>query len=170
MGRLKGEYYFSYNILGEGPLRERHQTQIKNLGLEDRVTMWGNISNPEDVLSNSDIFIHSSLGEGCSNAILEAMYMGLPVVVTDTGGTSEIVGTNAILFPYGDVLALEKALRMLLDSRDKRQKMGEESFRLALERFTINRMITDYERIIFAIAKGYMHSISDLRYAGGRKQ
>src|SRR5690606_7694998 len=82
---------FFYVILGSGPLKELIQEKINEYKLDEKIKLVGNTTNVNEYLNSADIFIHSSKGEGCSNAILEAMAAGLPVIASDTGGTSEIV-------------------------------------------------------------------------------
>lgn len=151
---LKSENYnFLYRIIGEGPLRAAVEREVLEKGLDDRVILLGNINNPEEYLSISDIFIHSSKGEGCSNAILEAMYMGLPVIASNTGGTPEIVGDNAILFKYQNVEELYKALKQVMEDKELRKKMAEASYSIASTRFSLLRMLEDYQQIIQQIVE-----------------
>lgn len=155
---------FSYVIIGDGSKRDYYEEMAITLGLKDHVFFLGRVSNPEDFLVRADLFIHSSKGEGCSNAILEAMYMGLPIIATDTGGTAEITGSNAILFPYQDTEALYQAIIGLMQDERRRRSMGDESYRLASQRFTITRMISDYSRTIKAIANNKLTEVADLVY------
>lgn len=146
---LKDENYdFFYTIIGDGPLRDDLEKDVSLKGLRGRVILIGSVENPEQHLAKADVFIHSSKGEGCSNAILEAMYMGLPVIATNTGGTSEIVGDNAILFEYQNVIGLYAALKKIMDDTELRKKMAEASYSIASTRFSVSRMLDDYQRII----------------------
>lgn len=150
---LKDENYnFVYRIIGEGPSREMLEADVFEKELTDNVIFLGRVSNPEEYLAQSDIFIHSSKGEGCSNAILEAMYMGLPIIASDTGGTPEIVGDNAILFRYQNVTELHDALKKVTDDENLREMMAEKSYEIASSRFSVSRMLTDYQDIIQKIA------------------
>jgi len=142
-------FQFFYIIIGDGPLKKDIETKIKKYQLENNVIIVGGISNVEDYLSISDIFIHSSKGEGCSNAILEAMYMRLPIIATNTGGTSEIVDKkNSLLFEYGDLNMLNKHLTNLLTDKKLINKMSKASYRIVKEKFTIDKMIGNYESYI----------------------
>jgi glycosyltransferase involved in cell wall biosynthesis len=64
-----------------------------------------------------------------SIALLEAMASGLPVIVTDTGGTTELVsrGRNGEIVPWGGTRALSNALRTMIDDRSMREAMGIEN-------------------------------------------
>jgi len=142
---------FRYSIIGEGPLRNEIETRIRELGLSKMVQLLGRVNDPETHLARADIFIHSSKGEGCSNAILEAMYMALPVIASDTGGTSEIVGSNAILFEYKNIQQLYGAIKKLLQDGSLRKCMAEESYKIACSRFSVNSMLANYSSIIAGI-------------------
>lgn len=139
---------FEYKILGDGPMRKEIERRIRLLGLESTAQILGNVVEVEYELINSDIFIHSSKGEGCSNAILEAMAAGLPIVASNTGGTPEIVGSNALLFGYQKTDELYNCLVRLCGSKILREEMGIESIRLVRERFTIEKMMNNYYTII----------------------
>lgn len=151
---LKEEgYNFRYYVIGEGPLRIDYENYLRENRLEDCVFLLGRIAHPHAFLSYADIFIHSSKGEGCSNAILEAMSMGLPIIASDTGGTSEIVGRNAILFPYKDVEKLKRAIMKLYSDNKLRLQMGRESNNIVKSRFTVERMLNTYSDILHKVIR-----------------
>jgi len=155
---------FTYYIIGDGPLRANYESYLSKSIIKCNVVLLGNINSPEEYLVQSDIFIHSSKGEGVSNAILEAMYMGLPIITTDTGGTLEILEDNAITFSYQDYQALYEGLNILINDEKLRKRMGEKSHSIVKEKFTTERMVRNYERIINAVINNNMESISDLIY------
>jgi glycosyltransferase involved in cell wall biosynthesis len=147
-------YSFYYFILGEGLLRTKIKETIDNYRLKQHIHLAGNVENVNDYLQMADIFIHSSKGEGCSNAILEAMAAGLPVVASNTGGTSEIVTKeNGLLFEYKKAEQLEENLLLLLNDKQKMTDLGENSYRIVKEKFTIPRMMNNYYKIVDTIAK-----------------
>lgn len=154
LARLKlAGYDFYYYIIGDGPLKDRYLSMINDYGLESKVTMLGRVMNPEKYLAVSDVFVHSSKGEGCSNAILEAMYMGLPIIASDTGGTKEIVKDNGVLFQYRNVQALEEALVHLMRSSSVRRQMGQKSHAHVGEYFSEEAMVERFENLILSIGK-----------------
>lgn len=155
---------FTYYIIGDGPLRPNYESYLSNSIIINNVLLLGNIRSPEEYLGQADIFIHSSKGEGVSNAILEAMYMGLPIITTDTGGTLEILDDNAITFSYQDYYALYEGLKILISDGKLRKRMGDKSHSIVKEKFTTERMVRNYERIINAVINNDMESISDLIY------
>ncbi len=150
--KLKDEgFLFRYYVIGEGPLRVEYEEYLRKNQLEDDIFLLGRIIYPHAFLSHADVFVHSSKGEGCSNAILEAMYMGLPIIASDTGGTSEIVEDNAILFPYKDNKELQTAIKQLIQDRELRLQMGKESKIIYEKRFSLERMLKEYEDIMIQI-------------------
>jgi glycosyltransferase involved in cell wall biosynthesis len=78
-------------IVGDGEERENIENKIKQLGIQDKVILPGYDPQPQHYLALMDIFLLSSLSEGTSMTLLEAMSIGIPSVVTDAGGNSEII-------------------------------------------------------------------------------
>jgi colanic acid/amylovoran biosynthesis glycosyltransferase len=117
----------TWNIVGDGPYRTCLAWAIRDLGLEKYVTLVGSKSQGElhRMLCNSDVFFHPSVSEGLSNSVLEAMAVGLPVVVTDVGGMSETVcnGVTGLLVKSRDWRAMATALESLADP-SLRQHIG----------------------------------------------
>ena len=150
---IKEEVNFHYIILGDGPLRSPIEKTIKRYSMEENITLLGNVDNVNEYLQIADLLIHSSKGEGCSNAILEAMAAGLPIIASDTGGTSEIVtAENGVLFTYRNINQLKENIEFLLKNPQKRKLLGENSRRIIREKFTIQRMMNDYYYIVNEIA------------------
>jgi glycosyltransferase involved in cell wall biosynthesis len=142
-------YRFRYLIIGEGPNRAAIEGQIKNSGLGNQVWLLGVTANVASYLYEADLFIHSSKGEGCSNAILEAMAAGLPVIVTATGGTPEIVDHKyGRLFDYQNWKQLYTHLAWFIENPDKIRDMSIKARESAIQRFSVGRMISEYEKIM----------------------
>lgn len=102
-------------------------------------------------LDGVDLFAMVSEPEGCPNASLEAMAMGLPLVVTDAGGAREQVehGVNGLVVPRGDARALGDALVELARDPARRRAFGRASRARAEARFSMERMVDDYRRALF---------------------
>ena len=146
--KVDGQIFY-YLILGDGPLRNKIEEKIDEYNLMNEIRIFGNVPNVNEYLKISDIFIHSSKGEGCSNAILEAMAAGLPIVASNTGGTSEIVtAENGILFEYKNVIELKTALTKLIYDKQTTQKFGKRSHKIVREKFSIEQMSSNYIKII----------------------
>ncbi|MFO0732035.1 MAG: glycosyltransferase [Nitrospiraceae bacterium] len=107
-------------LVGTGDAEPMLRELAERLGLADDVTFRGFVPRaamPAEYHA-ADIFVLPSQHEGMSIALLEAMASGLPVVVTDTGGTAELVtdGENGKIVPWGDESALTDALASLVDA------------------------------------------------------
>lgn len=140
---------FFYLILGDGPLRKEIEKTILNYKLESNVKILGNLKIVEEYLKVADLFIHSSKGEGCSNAILEAMAAGLPIIASDTGGTNEIVTkANGYLFEYRDANAIYELIKKYYTFPDKFIMMGKRSTDIVREKYTIEKMMNNYYHIL----------------------
>ena len=117
---------FKCFFAGDGPLRNALYRRCREHGLSDNVIFLGSVENIADYLNASDIFILPSLFEGLPVALIEAMYMGLPCVVTDVGANRELIihGQNGIVVQSGSKQELENAILYCLESRDKLSEFG----------------------------------------------
>lgn len=88
------------DLIGDGPLMGKVKETVKELQLEEIVTIHGQLKDPFPILSKADAFILPSLSEGVSRAAMEALYLGVPVILRNVGGNSELVesGANGELF------------------------------------------------------------------------
>jgi glycosyltransferase involved in cell wall biosynthesis len=132
-------------IAGDGPLRDAVKAHCAQLGLNDRVTFLGAVSNTAEFYAGLDIFVLSSLNEGLPLAVLEAMAAGLPVVATRAGGVEEAAfdGKTAYLAGTGDSEGLARAMvRMAGDSN--MAAMGALGRRTVAERFRIETTWHEY--------------------------
>jgi glycosyltransferase involved in cell wall biosynthesis len=147
---LKAEGYdYSYIIIGDGPLKRKVALRIKKYRLENTVKLLGQKNNVEEYLACADIFIHSSRGEGVSNAILEAMASGLPIIASNTGGTPEIVSeVNGLLFEFKNSKQLASHIKVLYNDKYKKKCMGNNAFRITKELFSMSVMMNNYYRIV----------------------
>lgn len=110
-------------IYGEGTLREELEKQIADLNLQERILLPGGKRNVHECISDAELFVLSSDYEGLSNALLEALMMGLPCVTTNVAGADEYInGSNGMVVPVGDQKALSDAMRkMLMDDMFRKQ-------------------------------------------------
>ncbi len=142
-------------IIGDGPLKTALQNRIAQKELENRVFLLGRKENVADFLTAMDIFVLSSDFEGISNTILEAMTSSLPIVATRVGGTPEIVDDNrtGLLCEPNDINSLASSLARLITDNNLREKMGLEARQDVEARFSLNRMVREYEDIYLKLAK-----------------
>jgi len=119
------------SLIGTGDSQQDYERQVHRLGIQNRVTFVGYVSrealNPH--YNAADVFVLPSYNEGMSLAVLEAMAAGLPVVVTRTGGTEELVedGVNGFAFDWGDIEALANRLKDFANDRTLSRRMGDAS-------------------------------------------
>ena len=146
-----------FNILGAGPERSRVLYTIRDLNLEDVVQLHGP-KGPEEVrelLQRSDAFLLSSLSEGISNALLEAMACAVPVVTTDCGGMREAVtdGVEGFVVPTRNAAAITKALITLSNDPELGKRMGKAGRRRVEESFSLSRQIDQFLSLYKQIAQ-----------------
>lgn len=119
------------SLIGTGDSQQDYEDQARRLGIEDRVRFVGYVSREEinTYYNSAHVFALPSYNEGMSLAALEAMAGGLPLVVTRTGGTAELVedGVNGYSFSWADIDALTNYLRMFAKDRALARRMGASS-------------------------------------------
>lgn len=115
------------DIYGNGALQPRLQEQIDQNNLQDVITLHGNVSDLHDRISTADIFVMTSEFEGLSNALLEAMMLGLPCITTDYPGADEAIrdGESGLIVPRGDAHKLAEAIRRILVDDELRARLSE---------------------------------------------
>lgn len=121
-------------ILGEGPERARLVAQARSLGIENRISLPGFTVNPWKWMAGADALVMPSRREGLSNAALEALACGTPVLATpESGGNSEVIGNNqdnAILIAPLARFALAMNGVQLLGYSESRQTLLPARYRL----------------------------------------
>ncbi|MGA8762927.1 MAG: glycosyltransferase [Candidatus Sulfotelmatobacter sp.] len=147
--RLQSEFpQTEFVIAGDGPLRRDLEAEAAHLGLGDRVRFLGDRRDISAILRSLDLSVLPSASESLSNAILESMAAGVPVVASDVGGNVELVSEErGILFPMGDELGLSASLARLLRDGDLRRQMGRICRQFTRENFTLERMRKGHEEL-----------------------
>jgi colanic acid/amylovoran biosynthesis glycosyltransferase len=135
-------------IIGSGADRQRLVFAIHDLELEPHVRLHGRLT-PEEVrqkLQQADLFLLSSVSEGISNAVLEAMACGLPIVTTDSGGMREAVtdGVEGFLVPARDPAAMSGALARFAADPTLRARMGRAGRARVLREFSLHAQIDQW--------------------------
>jgi len=147
---VPGQTAWRLVVLGEGPERAHLEELVRARGLEDRVELRGQVSDPTRVLAEAQVFALTSRYEGQPNALMEAMAAGLACVAyASAGGVSELLESekNGLLVPVGDRVALTGALARLMDDDALRQRLGTEA-RAAIEPFEAGRVVERWERLL----------------------
>ncbi len=132
-------------VVGDGPLRAELSEHAKDLGLGDAVTFAGSTDKVGAVLASTDVFVLTSIKEGCSNVILESMAAGRPVVATSVGGNPELIaeGETGFLLPVGDAEGIARRVLDLLGDEELRRRMGRAGRERVLARYTTEHMVDD---------------------------
>jgi len=106
------------NIVGQGNLLSQLQKLTVELKVDDRVKFWARIPSEQmpEVYRSNDIFVMSSAHEGMSNAMLEAMASGLPIVTTRCEGVEELIADNGIVVEQADARSIVNAIKTLVDN------------------------------------------------------
>ena len=133
-------------IVGDGPEREQLQAACRDAQLEPHVRFTGSRDDVRELLPGFDVFVNTSLTEGISLTILEAMAAARPVVATRVGGTPEILHGNAgLLVAPGAPAAVAESLAMLAATPARAAALGAAARRRLEQRFTIDRMASEYD-------------------------
>ena len=138
---------------------ERLRELVCDLSLAQNVLLLGSRHDMDSFYRGLDLYVHPSSAEGLSNAILEAMSHGLPVVATSVGGTGEAIenGISGILVPPSDPQALADAVLKLAAAPEVRRALGQAARDRVCRRFSIARMVQGYESLyVRAVEKGIL--------------
>lgn len=140
---------YTLEIYGKGIMEESLRKLVAELKLEKSVFFMGTHENVHELISDAEIFALSSNHEGLSNAMLEAMMMGFPVVVTDVAGARDAIedGENGFIVPVGDKDKMSDRLKMLIADSELRERMGHDAAETAVK-FSAQRVIGEWEKII----------------------
>ncbi|MCI0499182.1 MAG: glycosyltransferase family 4 protein [Planctomycetales bacterium] len=114
-------------IVGEGNLLAELRKKAVDLNLSDRVVLMGLVGRQQmpEVYRANDIFVMASQHEGMSNAMLEAIASGLPVVTTPCEGAEELIGDNGILVAYPDAQEFAAAVSAIMTDPNKYDAMSK---------------------------------------------
>lgn len=139
-------------LVGTGPLEADIRRQVERLGLRDTVVFAGFRDDAWRVVSSFDVFALSSVHEGLSLAVIEALALGKPAVVTRAGGLPEVVqhGRHGLVVPPRDPGALARALLRILGDADLRRSMGEAA-RIRADDFDIRVAVRRVESVYAAL-------------------
>jgi glycosyltransferase involved in cell wall biosynthesis len=139
-------------ILGGGhpAYEEQLRAMTAEAGLSDHVHFAGRVPRAEVPawLSRNDVFLFTSIwAEPMARSVMEAMAAGLLVIGSEVGGQIEMMqhGQNALTYPAGDAAALANAIELAFNDPALRTRLAHAGQQLVLERFTLQRMVADFE-------------------------
>jgi glycosyltransferase involved in cell wall biosynthesis len=140
---------FRLEIAGDGVCLPELRGRTAELGLGECVRFLGEVRDVPGLLARASVFVLSSLTEGISLTLLEAMARGLPVVATRVGGNPEVVaeGETGLLVPPRDPAALAGALLQVRRDPDRARGLGLAGRRRVEGHFDVRRMVDDYEEL-----------------------
>jgi glycosyltransferase involved in cell wall biosynthesis len=138
-------------VVGEGPRRQRVEQQVATAGLTSQVLFTGARADARDIIARADVIVFSSEWEGLSITALEALAAGTPVVSTDVQGMRELLisdtGVAGAVVPLDDGTALGNRIATLLRDERERTAMGLAGRELSDRDFSLDGMISAYERL-----------------------
>lgn len=136
-------------MIGEYQANGWIEDKLNNLQLKDKVQLLGMRNDVSEILSACDICVLPSLSEGLSNALLEYMAAGKPIVATDAGGNAELIQhmVSGLLTKKADSKDLADKIIMLLENANLREKLSRQAKEDAKDKFPIEKMIKKYEKL-----------------------
>lgn len=148
----KSEKKVLLDIVGDGPYKDALSHVINECDVGEYVTLYGQKRKNEllEFYNQADLFILPSISEGMPNVVLEAMSMGLPIVMTPCEGSKELVTNNGII---ASIETFQDTMLELILNEDKRKNMGMNSRNNILKYFTWNITARQYETLFEKIIR-----------------
>ncbi|WP_079978685.1 glycosyltransferase family 4 protein [Halolamina sediminis] len=146
-------YEIATVLIGSGPLKDKCIQYVDEHGL-DSVYMPGFVDNALEFLPDFDVFLLPSRFEGFPLTILECLHAGVPLVAHDVGGVAEAIDdgkTGFVVPPDADNSRFVGRVETLLKHPEQRREMGKRAQQVAVDRFTEDRMVSDYRRLYDSI-------------------
>jgi glycosyltransferase involved in cell wall biosynthesis len=136
-------------LVGDGPERAALEARARTLGIADRVRFLGEVPDPSPWYAAARVFVLPSWAEGLSNALLEAMSAGLPVIATRIGGNVDVVedGITGLLVEPGRAAELAAALERLLRDDGLAQQLGAGARAAVRAEHTLERAAERYVQL-----------------------
>ena len=140
-------------ILAGGPF-DPYEPLLDELSLRKRVIVRQNTAVVDEYLAAADAGLYTSEYESFGLGILETVFYAKPVVAFRVGGIPEVMGDSCPLYPFGDLTAAAAALDALIESPDLARELGERGRNRALERFSADRIVPQYEALYRRVVAG----------------
>lgn len=143
------QFDWKLTIVGDGEERRYIERTVRQLRLEDRVTMLPSTTNTSAVYTAHDIVLVPSLWEGLGLVVMEAMAAGRLVIAAKTGGIPELIQDKhtGVLFDAGDVSSLRTEMGWCMHSLDHAAAIAEQGQHHAVGNFDVSRMVRAYEAV-----------------------
>lgn len=143
-------------IIGDGPEREALRARARDLDIEDAVDWLGQRDDVRELLPGIDVYANSSISEGVSLTLLEAMAAERPVVATSVGGSPEVIidDETGLLCAARSPEALSSSLRHILRDGEAAVRYGRAGRSRVCAHFTLDRMVEQYAALYEAPQAG----------------
>ena len=144
-------YVIKYWLIGYGELEDNIRKWIKEYKLEEHVKLIINPSNIDNYYSNADIYLCTSIFEGLSNSIMEAMNFSLPIIATNNVGDDSYLvedGFNGYLCDIRDYKTMAERLKILIINKINRNQIGLNSFEKLKNNFSLEIFRDRYIHLI----------------------
>lgn len=140
-------------VVGDGEQKQELLNQVENYASKSSILFLGNRDDVKEILKISDIFVLATEGEGMSNAIMEAMASGLPVITTDIPENRELIENDrtGILVSPKDSDAIAQPIEVLFSNKPERKRLGENAYKYITENFmlpVITKKMSDFYRTL----------------------
>ena len=143
-------------IAGDGNCREELERQVKELGLADAVVFTGMLEEAAlpGFINSLDIYVHATLGETMSTAIMQVMACRKPVIASDVLGVNNMIkhNGNGILVPAKDPEKLSEAIAQLILNKNYANELAENAFQFAAQNYSNKKMLESYNRIFSVLS------------------
>lgn len=138
-------------IAGDGAFKETLEAHAAALQITQHVIFTGMLEEKELVLflQQLDIYVHASLGETMSTAIMQAMACGKPIIASDVPGIDNMIehGVTGILIPPKNALAMANAMEQLINNPQQACKLADNAFTFAETNYSGKKMLDNYKAI-----------------------
>ncbi|OFX85972.1 MAG: hypothetical protein A2W99_16815 [Bacteroidetes bacterium GWF2_33_16] len=153
---IENNIIVKYTIVGQGQLETELKDYVSQIGIDNHVEFIVNPPNVDDYYKNADIYLSTSLFEGLSNSIMEAMSFALPVVATNVGDNKYLVinEKTGFLFPVKDIDRISNSLKLLCNNANFRNEMGEKAYEHIKMNFSVDKFTNEYITLIENLFNG----------------
>jgi len=144
----KEGHAMSFYLVGKGELEADYRRVIQEMGVESSVQLWPARDNVRELYQAANVFVLPSITEGLSNALLEAVSCGLPILASRVCGIMDIIqeSVQGLLFDPLDARDIEQSLRRMVESKALREKMGGAA-RWVGQKYSLDETISKYVKL-----------------------
>lgn len=144
----------SLYLVGDGPLKQKMQEDVRAKGLDSNVKFCGFQKDAMQYIKGADVLVLPSIIEGLPGVLLEAFYCKIPVVAYDVGGIREIVRNNKTgrLIAKGDVHAFAEAILEAIQKNDKNQRLIDNAYELVISNYLNTQIANRFMNVYKSLA------------------